>query len=136
MKIGDEDNHCCEEEESVRSSGLKRQPSPSGPEAAPVKHPFTPKDTINRATSSSHKGSSRDKGRHGGGVQTISDLNPKARPLHFTLLFINGTYGWHPDIKHDKDKNRVTAREFYAYHLNVRNTHSDYIRLGYIILLG
>merc|ERR1712037_723335 len=31
-------------------NGLKRQPSPPRPETAPVKHPFTSKDTINLAT--------------------------------------------------------------------------------------
>ena len=30
----------------------------------------------------------------GGGLQSISDLNPKAMALHFTLLFTYGTHGW------------------------------------------
>ena len=74
----------------------------------------------------------------GGGLQIISDLNPKAMPLHFTLLFIYGTYGWHTDLLHKPNKEdtsndirkRVTAREFYAFHFNVRNTDSDYIFRG------
>ena len=36
----------------------------------------------------------------GGGLQRISDLNPKAMPLHFTLLFVNGTYGWDQFLRH------------------------------------
>ena len=34
------------------------------------------------------------------GLQTISDLNHKAMPLHFTLLFPEGTYGY--DLYHQK----------------------------------
>ena len=66
--------------------------------------------------------------RSGGGFQKISDLNPKAMPLHFTLLFPAGTPGWDQYLKHrDNDNKRVTPREFFAYHLNKRNTDSDYI---------
>ena len=36
----------------------------------------------------------------GGRLETISDLNPKAMPLHFTLLFPEGTYGYDQDLKH------------------------------------
>lgn len=57
----------------------------------------------------------------GGGLQTISDLNPKGMPLHFTLLFPHGTYGWDMTVMHQDGKRRVTPREFYCYHLNVRN---------------
>jgi hypothetical protein len=49
IMVGDEDN-LFDEEESTRSNGLQRQPSPPRPETAPVKHPFTSKDTINLAT--------------------------------------------------------------------------------------
>merc|ERR1712082_127822 len=63
----------------------------------------------------------------GGGLRTISDLNPKAMPLHFTLLFIEGTPGWDKDLKHVDGIKRVTPREFFIYHLNIRNTDSDYI---------
>merc|ERR1711888_16919 len=60
--------------------------------------------------------------RRGGGLQNISDLNPKGMPLHFTLLFPHGTYGWDLTVQHTDGKRRVTPREFYAFHLNVRNT--------------
>ena len=58
--------------------------------------------------------------RRGGGLQYVSDLNPKGMPLHFTLLFPHGTYGWDPETKQTNDKRRITTREFYVFHLNVR----------------
>ena len=66
----------------------------------------------------------------GGSLQKISDLNPKGMPLHFTLLFPYGTYGWDPDRKHADGKRRVTTREFYVYHLNQRDIDRDYIHLA------
>ena len=42
-------------------------------------------------------------------------------PLHFTLLFPYGTYGWDQDTKHADGKRRVTPREFFAYHLQIRS---------------
>ena len=65
-----------------------------------------------------------------GSLQDISDLNPKGMPLHFTLLFPYGTYGWDPETKHTDGKRRVTTREFYVYHLNQRDSESDYIFLA------
>ena len=59
--------------------------------------------------------------KRGGGLQYVSDLNPKGMPLHFTLLFPHGTYGWDPESRHEDGKRRITAREFYTFHLNVRN---------------
>ena len=32
--------------------------------------------------------------KRGGGLTTVSNLNPKGMPLHFTLLFPEGTKGW------------------------------------------
>ena len=67
----------------------------------------------------------------GGGLQRISDLNPKAMPLHYTLLFIDGTYGWDQYLTHrDNQNKRVSPREFYAYHMNIRSTESDYLFQG------
>ena len=68
--------------------------------------------------------------KRGGGLQSISDLNPKGMPLHFTLLFPHGTFGWDPSTPHQKGKGRVTTREFYAYHLNMRNGTGDYLHLA------
>ena len=64
----------------------------------------------------------------GGGFEYISDLNPKAMPLHFTLLFPEGTTGWDKELTHvTKRDRRITPREFFVYHLNIRQTCSDYI---------
>ena len=60
--------------------------------------------------------------KRGGGLQSINDMNPKGMPLHFTLLFPFGTYGWNPEERHVDGKRRVTAREFYVFHLHLRDT--------------
>ena len=66
----------------------------------------------------------------GGSLKDISDLNPKGMPLHFTLLFPYGTYGWNPEEKHSDGKRRVTTREFYVYHLNQRKSEPEFIHLA------
>ena len=63
----------------------------------------------------------------GGDLQIISNTNPRAMPLHFTLLFIYGTHGWHEDLKHTDQIKRLTTREFIAFHMNSRRTASDYL---------
>ena len=70
--------------------------------------------------------------RRGGKLQTISDLNPKGMPLHFTLLFPHGTYGWDPadPVSRHPDGKRITVREFYVYYLNVRDIDRDYIHMA------
>ena len=65
--------------------------------------------------------------KRGGGLQSISDLNPKAMPLHFTLLFPYGTYGWDQDLKHTDGVRRVTPREFFMYYLNKRDGPGQYL---------
>jgi hypothetical protein len=65
--------------------------------------------------------------RRGGGLQSVSDLNPSAMPLHFTLLFPEGTKGWDQTSKHVDGVKRVTPREFFAFHINVRDKPSDYL---------
>ena len=72
--------------------------------------------------------------KRGGGPRTISDLNPKATPLHFTLLFPLGTYGSDQYTKHSDGVRRVTPREFYVFHLNKRNGPGDYfLRAGRLL---
>ena len=68
----------------------------------------------------------------GGGLQTISDLNPKGMPMHFTLLFPHGTHGWDQEKKQygGEGNRRITTREFYAYYLNERDPTRDYIHLA------
>ena len=50
-------------------------------------------------------------------------------PLHFTLLFPYGTYGWNPETKHADSKRHVTTRKFYVFNLNKRDIDCDYINL-------
>ena len=50
-------------------------------------------------------------------------------PLHFTLLFPHGTYGWDPATLYT-DGNHATTREFYAYLMNQRNPMRDYLHLA------
>lgn len=59
--------------------------------------------------------------RRGGGVHTIHDLNPKGMPLHFTLLFPLGTPGWNSEEKQVGGKRRVTTKQFYVFHLQIRD---------------
>ena len=63
--------------------------------------------------------------KSGGGLQTISDLNPKGMPLHFALLFPLGTYGWNQEDKHADGQRRVTPREYLAFHVQVRNSPNE-----------
>ena len=67
--------------------------------------------------------------KRGGGLQFIYDLHPSAQPLHFVLLFPYGTTGYSEFLKHE-DRNklkRVSPREFFAFHLNMRNIKTDFL---------
>jgi hypothetical protein len=71
--------------------------------------------------------------KHGVGLQSISDLNPKGMPLHFTLFFPHRTSGWNPEERHSvesKSKRRVTTREFYVFYMNQRSRELDYLHLA------
>ena len=67
--------------------------------------------------------------KRGGGLKFVYDIHPSAQPLHFTLLFPYGTKGYDETEKHVKGdtKKRVTPREFFAYHLNMRDPSSDFL---------
>ena len=66
--------------------------------------------------------------KRGGGLTFVSDLNPSAQPLHFTILFPFGTKGWNKDSRHaGGSTKRITCREFYCYHIQVRNKEKDYL---------
>ena len=58
--------------------------------------------------------------RRGGGLKYISALNPSGMPMHFTLLFPYGTHGWDEKARQAAGNRRITTREFYAFHLNIR----------------
>ena len=70
--------------------------------------------------------------KRGGGLQFINDIHPSAQPLHFILLFPHGTKGYDAAEKH-KDENgecgtrRVTPREFFVFHINMRDKSSDFL---------
>ena len=69
--------------------------------------------------------------RRGGGLQTISDLNPKGMPMHFTLLFPMGTYGWDPESRHADGVRRITTREFYTFHICIRDVENgNYLHMA------
>ena len=55
----------------------------------------------------------------GGGLQSVSDLNPSAMPLHFTLLFPYGTKGWDMHTTCANSQKRVSTHEFFNYYTNV-----------------
>ena len=59
--------------------------------------------------------------KKGGGLQYVSDLNPSGMPLHFTLFFPCGTHGWDPELRQASSKRKVSTREFYAFHINIRD---------------
>ena len=63
--------------------------------------------------------------RRGGGLQSIHDLNPKGMALHFTLLFPLGTRGWDQDEKQVGGKRRITAKQFFVYHLQKRDNENE-----------
>ena len=80
----------------------------------------------------------------GGGVQKVSDINPNALPLHFTLLFPHGTQGWSPDLRRVGGSKRVTPRDWLTYYLNVRDStdylfsagrlFQEFICFGYVVM--
>ena len=64
-----------------------------------------------------------------GGLQFVYDIHPAAQALHFIVLFPFGTDGYDEQTKHVKGdtKRRVTPREFFAFHLNMRDKSSDFL---------
>ena len=67
--------------------------------------------------------------KRGGGLQYIYDLHPSAQPLHFVLLFPHGTPGYSEFLRHEDSSKikRVSPREFFAFHLNMRNIDADFL---------
>ena len=70
--------------------------------------------------------------KRGGGLQFINDIHPSAQPMHFVLLFPYGTKGYDVTEKL-KDENeecgtrRVTPRDFFVFHINMRDKSSDFL---------
>ena len=70
--------------------------------------------------------------KRGGGLCSIHDLNPKGMPFHFTLLFPFGTRGWDQDEKQVGGKRRITTKQFYVFHLQMRDNGN----LNYLMSAG
>ena len=68
--------------------------------------------------------------KRGGGLHFIYDLHPAAQPLHFPILFAFGTKGYSEFSRQREGTRRITSREYYAFHLNMRNLDSDFIFRG------
>ena len=70
--------------------------------------------------------------KRGGGLQFVFDIHPSAQPLHFTLLFPFGTKGYNEATRHVKGNTtrRVTPREFFAFHINMRDKSTDFLFRG------
>ena len=68
-----------------------------------------------------------------GTLQTISDLNPNAMRLHFTLLFPDGnTTGWHTNLfQRNSNNKRITPRECYAFQLMQRNVVPSFLHCSH-----
>jgi hypothetical protein len=65
--------------------------------------------------------------KRGGGLDFIHDIHPAAQSLHFILLFPYGTKGYSQFLKHTDNIKRVSPREFFAFHLNMRNVEGDFL---------
>ena len=59
--------------------------------------------------------------KRGGGLELIYDIHPAAQALHFVLVFPYSTKGYSEFLKHAGKDKRVSPREFFAFHLNMRN---------------
>ena len=53
-----------------------------------------------------------------GGLRRISTLHRSYDPLHYVILFPNGTDGWQLGLKRTTNQT-LTASDFYAFHLQV-----------------
>lgn len=61
----------------------------------------------------------------------INETNQLYDPLHYVLLFPYGDYGWSVSISHnDSSSRRVTAMNFYSYHLMQRQNFNLILRGG------
>ena len=67
--------------------------------------------------------------KRGGGLQQIYDLHPAAQALHFVLLFPYGTLGYSEHMRHkdDKKSKRVSPREYFTFHINMRDLNADFL---------
>src|SRR6185369_9500866 len=52
-------------------------------------------------------------------LQRISEISGFYDPMQYPLLFPNGDYGWHLGILQNTSQKKVTARQYYAYKLQI-----------------
>ncbi|XP_072013683.1 uncharacterized protein [Amphiura filiformis] len=62
-----------------------------------------------------------------GSMQRINQLHRSYDPLHYVMLFPDGTDGYHLHIPHSTGSRNVTPAEFYRYILQVREDSENYI---------
>ncbi|XP_063418456.1 uncharacterized protein LOC134701259 [Mytilus trossulus] len=60
----------------------------------------------------------------------INETHSKYDSLHYVLLFPFGEDGWHIDIKHNDNKRKVSAMEFYSYRLMQRSDFNIILKSG------
>jgi hypothetical protein len=65
-----------------------------------------------------------------GGLQRISELHPSYDALQYPLLFPRGDAGFKLGILHSTDARNVTIRQFYAFHLQLRNLNGSVLHMG------
>lgn len=68
--------------------------------------------------------------REGPYLQIINETHRAFEPLHFVLLFPEGTTGWHPQLQQARPGNNgqvrtVTALQYYAHRLQIRPVVDD-----------
>ena len=72
-------------------------------------------------------------GRTGRQLSRFDELHPANMPLRFVLFFPAGDQGWHPTIPRTAitgSRERVTQKEFYAYHLFTRSNSFNIVHRG------
>ncbi|CAC5384605.1 unnamed protein product [Mytilus coruscus] len=63
----------------------------------------------------------------------INENHPKYDPLHYVLLMPPGQDGWTIGIKSPNQKSQISAMQFYAYHLMVRDNFNILLRGGRLL---
>ena len=66
----------------------------------------------------------------------IHATHPAYMPLHYVLLFPSGDPGWHFELRlrGDRERDRLTLRQFFRFHLHVRRGH-ELVPFAYCRLL-
>ena len=63
----------------------------------------------------------------GGSIRRIDSMHPSYDPLSYTLLFPEGTDGYHDQLrKPTNGRSKITNLEFYRYRFQVRNVNNNF----------